>query len=73
MAQPSSGRGHLGDRSGYAREVPRIIRSFADETSISGRDCYIPEFRYVIVTGELIVELSDCVQCMGFMIIAWHC
>ena len=54
----------MGDRGGYARKVPRILLSFADETSISGRDCYIPNFWYVAVTGELVVELLSHVYCM---------
>ena len=51
----------MGNRSGYARDVPGIILSFADETSISGKDCYIPDFWRIVVIEELVVELLDYV------------
>ena len=51
----------MGDRNGYARKVSRVVLSFADETFISWRDCYIPDFWLIIVIGELDVELLDYV------------
>ena len=51
----------MGDGNGYARKVSGLILSFEDETFISWRDCYIPDFWWNIVIRELVVELLDYV------------
>ena len=47
-----------GNRNGYAREVSGVVLSFADETFISWRDCYILNFWRIVTTRELVVQLS---------------
>ena len=58
----------MGDRNGYTGKVSGVVLSFADETFISWRDCYIPKFWRIIVIGELVVELLDFVKCMELLI-----
>ena len=57
----------MGDRNGYARKISGDVLSFVDETVISWRDCYIPDFWRIIVIGELVVVLSDYVKYMDLI------
>ena len=51
----------MGDRNGYAEKISEVLLSLADETFISWKDWYIPNFWQIVVIEELVVELSDYV------------
>ena len=47
----------MGNRRGYAKKVSGVVLSFADETFLSWRDCYIPDFCMAVGACKVMVEI----------------
>ena len=54
----------MGDKRRYAEKISGVVLSFADETFISWRDCYIPDFWLDCCNWRVSCRtLRECTMC----------